>query len=156
LNDRRLAVQTENLDHAVAEVFALMMGVECRPVALPSASADGAGVTAVIGLAGALSGACILRMREPVALKLAELMVGAPMTGFDRTVKDALGEACNLLAGTWKGKLAEVSAHCMLSVPAVISGSNYEFHMPRPAFHLDRAYGFEGHVFTFGIDCSGL
>jgi hypothetical protein len=44
----------------------------------------------------------------------------------------------------------------MLSVPAVISGSNYEFHLPRPAFHLDRLYAFEGNVFTFCIDCAGL
>jgi chemotaxis protein CheX len=44
----------------------------------------------------------------------------------------------------------------MLSVPAVISGSNYEFHMPKPSFHLDRGYRFDGQSFTFCIDCAGL
>jgi len=155
----RMEAQIENLDDAVAEVFQLMMGVACPPQA-PAAGAGAAaaasgGITAVVGLAGSLSGACVLRMREPVALKLAALMVGEPMARFDRTVKDALGEACNMLAGAWKGKLAG-SASCMLSVPAVISGSNYEFHLPRPAFHLQRSYVFDGCVFTFCIDCMGL
>lgn len=157
---RKLADQARFLDDAVGEVFTLMMGVACRPIVarqpvLPPAEFK-AGVTAIVGLAGTLSGACVLRMKEPVALRMAELMVGSPMSSFDRTVKDALGEACNMLAGTWKGKLKDFAATCMLSVPAVISGSNYEFHLPRPAFHLDRIYGFDGQVFTFNIDCAGL
>jgi chemotaxis protein CheX len=160
----RLRMQTKYLDEAVGEVFQLMMGVPCRPIDARHADARQAapvagftaGVTAIIGLAGKLSGACVMRMQEPVALRMAGLMVGAPMTSFDRTVKDALGEACNMLAGTWKGKLTEFTASCMLSVPAVISGSNYEFHLPRPAFHLDRTYIFEDNVFAFCIDCAGL
>lgn len=155
----RTATQIGHLDTAVAEVFQLMMGVNClpaRPQPSSSAAQAGSGVTAIIGLAGSLSGACVLRMPQAVALKLAELMVGAPMSSFDRTVKDALGEACNMLAGTWKGKQLEYSATCMLSIPAVISGSNYEFHLPRPAFHLDRAFDFDGSRFTFSIDCAGL
>jgi len=149
--ESRLATQTKYLDEAVAEVFLLMMGVSCHPIVARRPVVPGseftAGVTAIVGLAGRLSGACVLRMQEPVALRMAEFMVGAPMTSFDRTVKDALGEACNMLAGTWKGKLTEFTASCMLSVPAVISGSHYEFHLPKPAFHLDRIYAFEGNVF---------
>jgi chemotaxis protein CheX len=156
----KLETQTKYLDDAIGEVFQLMMGVACQPIVARQPVVSGpefrAGVTAIVGLAGTLSGACVMRMREPVALKMAELMVGAPMACFDRTVKDALGEACNMLAGTWKGKLTEFTASCMLSVPAVISGSNYEFHLPKPAFHLDRIYSFDGNVFTFCIDCAGL
>ena len=78
------------------------------------------------------------------------------MASFDRTVKDALGEACNMLAGAWKGKLEGFSSSCMLSVPAVVSGSNYEINLPAPAFHLDRTYLFDGESFAFSIDCAGL
>jgi chemotaxis protein CheX len=153
----RHALQTEYLDLAVAEVFELMMGVACRPVIANAAAEPGAGgVSAIIGLAGALHGACVMRMPQPVALKLAERMVGSPMASFDRTVKDALGEACNMLAGTWKGKLEGFSSTCMLSVPAVISGSNYEINLPAPAFHLERTYIFDAQTFTFCIDCAGL
>jgi chemotaxis protein CheX len=153
----RVAIQTKFLDTAVAEVFELMMGVACAPVPSGAAlEAGGGGVTAIIGLAGSLHGACVLRMGQAAALKLAERMTGAPITAFDRTVKDALGEACNMLAGAWKGKLEGHSSSCMLSVPAVISGSSYEINLPAPAFHLDRAYVFDGQVFTFSIDCAGL
>jgi len=154
----RHALQTRYLDLAVAEVFELMMGVACRPVISGAAAEPGeaGGVSAIIGLAGALQGACVMRMRQPVALKLAERMVGSPMASFDRTVKDALGEACNMLAGAWKGKLEGFSSSCMLSVPAVISGSNYEINLPAPAFHLERAYVFDAQTFTFCIDCAGL
>lgn len=154
----KVAIQARHLDLAVAEVFEVMMGVACRPVIAGSAAAagEGGGVTAIVGLAGALHGACVMRMREPVALKLAERMAGSPMASFDRTVKDALGEACNMLTGAWKGKLEDFSSSCMLSVPAVISGSNYEINLPAPAFHLDRTYVFDGQSFTFCIDCAGL
>ena len=55
-----------------------MMGVACLPVvwALPSNHARVGGVTAIVGLAGALHGTCVMRMGQPVALKLAERMVG--------------------------------------------------------------------------------
>ena len=154
----KLAVQTRYLDMAVAEVFEVMMGVACRPAVSGPAveAAEGGGVTAIIGMAGALHGACVLRMRQPVALRLAERMTGAPMASFDRTVKDALGEACNMLAGAWKGKLDGLSSSCMLSVPAVVSGSNYEINLPAPAFHLRRSYAFDGEGFSFSIDCAGL
>ena len=154
----KLALQTKYLDMATAEVFELMMGVACQPVLSGKAlePQQGSGVTAIVGLAGALHGACVMRMAQPVALKLAECMVGTPMTAFDRTVKDALGEACNMLAGAWKGKLEGFSSSAMLSVPAVISGSNYEINLPAPAFHLDRTYLFETYAFSFCIDCAGF
>jgi chemotaxis protein CheX len=154
----KLALQTKYLDMTVAEVFEVMMGVACRPAAsgLAVDSGESGGVTAIVGLAGALHGACVMRMRQGVAIKLAERMVGSPMTSFDRTGKDALGEACNMLAGAWKGKLEGFSSSCMLSVPAVVSGSNYEINLPAPAFHLDRAYVFDAQIFTFCIDCAGL
>ena len=36
----------------------------------------------------------------------------------DDTVKDGIGEICNMLAGAWKGKVPELAANCGLSVPA--------------------------------------
>ena len=153
---KRIGVHVSNLDAAVAEVFQLMMGVPSLPEQnLPALETEPI-VTGVVGLAGALSGACILRMERPVALAMAAMLVGFSMETFDDTVKDALGEVCNMLAGAWKGKLPEISANCMLSVPAVVSGTNYELHMQKPDFRLDRAYRFGEHVFAFSIVCDGL
>ncbi|MBV8520769.1 MAG: chemotaxis protein CheX, partial [Acetobacteraceae bacterium] len=71
-------------------------------------------------------------------------------------VNDALGEVSNMLAGAWKGRLPEFSASCMLSVPAVVSGTNYQLHMQKPDFRLDRGYRFDDKVFSFCIVCDGL
>ena len=152
----RMQVPTSNLDHAVAEVFLLMMGIACEPAGIAPPAAKGDMVTAVVGLAGALSGACVLRMEQKVALEMAGLLVGSEMPSFDDTVKDALGEVCNMLAGAWKGKLPGISANCMLSVPAVVSGTNYELHMQKPDFRLDRVFRFGESAFSFGIVCDGL
>ena len=152
----RNTIHSLNLDSAVAEVFHMMMAVSCVPDTSFAAVENEPIVTGVVGLAGALSGACVLRMEEPAALAMAGMLVGTPMQTFDDMVKDALGEVCNMLAGAWKGKLPEISANCMLSVPAVVSGTNYELHMQKPDLRLDRMYRFGDHAFTFSIVCDGL
>ena len=47
-----------------------------------------------------------------------------------------IGEICNMLAGTWKGKVPELAANCGLSVPAVITGRDYNLHVQAPEFQL--------------------
>lgn len=148
--------QAVNLDSAVAEVFELMMGVECVPESCEQGLNSSHLVTAVVGLAGALSGACILRMEQPAALSMAGKLLGMPIETWDETVNDALGEVSNMLAGAWKSRLPEISASCMLSVPAVVSGTNYQLHMQKPDFRLDRSYRFGHEVFSFSIVCDGL
>ena len=60
-------------------------------------------ISAVIGLAGAMSGICVLSSGETVALRMAETMTGVSVARLDDTVKDAIGEVCNMVAGAWKG-----------------------------------------------------
>jgi chemotaxis protein CheX len=74
----------------------------------------------------------------------------------DDTVKDAIGEICNMLAGAWKGNVPELSANCGLSIPAVITGRNYEIHVQAPEFRLHHTYRFEDSVFDVTIICDGL
>lgn len=140
------------LDEAVEEVFRLMMSVSCLPVEdIPLAESET--ITAVIGLAGALSGACVLQSGEKVALRMAELLVGIEVAALDDTVKDAIGEVCNMLAGAWKGKIPAYSSDCMLSVPAVVTGSNYQLHLQKPAFRLNHTYSFETYTFSLCLIC---
>ena len=90
-----------HLDDAVDEVFRLMMGAPCPPV--EESVADGTEtITAVIGLAGAMSGAFTLRCGLETALRMAECMVGVRPLELDAMVKDAIGEVCNMVAGAWK------------------------------------------------------
>jgi chemotaxis protein CheX len=74
----------------------------------------------------------------------------------DDTVKDAIGEICNMLAGAWKGKVPELAANCGLSVPAVITGSDYDLRVQAPEFQLHHLYRFEESSFSVTIVCDGL
>ena len=145
----------KNLDASVEEVFQLMLGLTCRrtterpPQIMES-------VTAMVGFGGALSGACILRSGAAAALRIAAHMTGMEFTGIDDTVKDGLGEICNMLAGVWKGKAPELAAHCMLSVPAVITGRDYNLHVQSPEFQLHHIYTFGEGSFEVTIICDGL
>ena len=70
-------------------------------------------------------------------------MTGMEFEEIDDTVQDAIGEICNMLAGAWKGKVPELAAHCGLSVPAVITGCDYNLHVQAPEFQLHHVYRFD-------------
>src|SRR5215467_8734848 len=133
-----------HLDDAVDELFRLMMGSPCLPFG--TLAAEGLQtITAVIGLAGTMSGACILRCDLEAALRMAECMAGTRPPELDAMVKDAIGEVCNMVAGAWKGKHSALAAGCLLSTPAVVTGCNYQLHMQQQEFRVDRVYQFEEH-----------
>lgn len=144
-----------HLDASVDEVFATMLGWSSRREEGP-APAQGESVTAVVGFGGILSGACIFRAAIPAALKMACRMTGAEFAEADGTVQDAIGELCNMLAGSWKGRIPELAAHCGLSVPAVITGRDYKLHVQAPEFELRHIYCVNDCRIEVTIVCDGL
>jgi chemotaxis protein CheX len=142
--------ELEHLDASVAEVFQMMLGGECLPSDGPAPEEDEK-LTAMVGLAGALGGVCILRTGKAVALRLAEALAGMPFSDLDETVKDALGEITNMLVGAWKGRLAEYASTCMLSVPAIVTGKDYRVHLQNPQCRLIRSYQFGDCMFSLEI-----
>jgi chemotaxis protein CheX len=145
-----------NLDAAVAEVFEMMLGVVCRREASAAPDHEDERVTAVVGFGGPLSGACILRSGGRAARELACRMTGMTFDEVDATVQDAVGEICNMLAGSWKGKVPELAAKCGLSVPAVITGRDYNLHVQAPEFRLHHGYSFDATQFEVTILCDGV
>jgi chemotaxis protein CheX len=145
-----------NLDTSVDEVFEMMMGLKCRRTEMEPTADHAESVTAVVGFGGLLSGACIFRLGSETAIKVAARMTGIEFAEMDDTVKDAVGEVCNMLAGSWKGKVPELAANCGLSVPAVITGCDYNLHVQAPEFQLRHAYAFEGDTFAVTIVCDGM
>jgi len=151
----QLVSDPRNLDASVEEVFHLMLGVNCeRTTVVPEPVPES--VTAVVGFGGLLSGACVFRSGGPAAMKIAACMTGMEFAEIDDTVKDGIGEICNMLAGAWKGKVPELSANCGLSVPAVITGRDYNLHVQAPEFQLHHIYNFEGEAFEVTIVCDGM
>jgi chemotaxis protein CheX len=151
----QLVSDPQNLDGSVDEVFQMMLGVNCRRVSGPRAE-ERESVTAVVGFGGALSGACVFKCGSTAARKIAAHMTGMEFVEVDDTVKDGVGEICNMLAGAWKGKVPNLAANCGLSVPAVITGCDYKLHVQAPEFQLHHTYQFEDACFDVTIVCDGL
>jgi len=147
----RLGEMAANLDRAVDEVFQTMLGVACEP-AEPS-DGDGGTISAVIGLAGRLSGSLVLQSREGVARWMAGCMTGSEPDEVDVLVRDAFGEIANMLAGAWKGFDGELSSGCLLSTPTVVAGTNYQLFSQRAPMRLERSYRCQERRFTVTLFC---
>ena len=150
-----LVADPKNLDASVEEVFQMMLGINCQRFDGP-ATIEPESVTAVVGFGGLLSGACVFKSGGSTALSVAAHMTGMEFTEIDDTVKDGIGEICNMLAGAWKGKVPNLAANCGLSVPAVITGRDYNLHVQAPEFRLVHCYQFENSSFEVTIVCDGI
>jgi len=150
-----LVSDPRNLDASVIEVFHLMLGVRTERGPVPL-TVEPESVTAVVGFGGVMSGACVFRSGGSAAMKIAAHMTGMDFSEIDDTVKDAIGEICNMLAGSWKGKVPELAANCGLSVPAVITGRDYKLHVQAPEFRLQHGFKFDDASFDVTIICDGL
>jgi chemotaxis protein CheX len=150
-----LVSDPKHLDASVDEVFRLMLGAEVERIQDPLTTQPES-VTAVVGFGGALSGACVFRCGAHEAMQVAACMTGMEFAELDDTVKDGIGEICNMLAGAWKSKVPELSAHCGLSVPAVITGRDYNLHVQAPEFQLIHCYSFDNQQFSVTIVCDGI
>jgi chemotaxis protein CheX len=151
-----LVSDPKNLDASVEEVFRMMLGVNCQRYTGPAEIAEPVSVTAVVGFGGLLSGACVFRSGASAAIKIATHMTGMKLEEVDDTVKDGIGELCNMLAGSWKGKVPDLAANCGLSIPTVITGRDYNLHVQAPEFKLHHSFKFDDTSFEVTIICDGL
>jgi chemotaxis protein CheX len=116
---------TQLLEFASCEVFDIMLGTRLRAYT-PAAVPDEDEFTALVGLAGSLCGVLSIRCANQSARIMASLMLGMPPEEVTDDSWDALGEVANMIAGNFKGKLSGIGNHCMLSVPTIIVGSDYQ------------------------------
>jgi len=140
------------LDRAIEEVFGTMMGVQCRQAG-EAEPLDGETVSALIGLAGALTGTVVVQCARAGALRISGSLTGMDPVEVDSTVRDAIGEVANMVAGAWKGYDPELASRCLLSTPTVVVGSRYELFSRRALIRIDRAYRFEEHLCALTISC---
>lgn len=142
----------EFLDRAVDEVFSTMVGVHCAPTEEAEAGDRGT-ISAVIGLAGRMSGSLVLHASSVAALRIAGRMTGIEPTELDAMVRDAMGEMCNMIAGAWKGHDPVLASGCLLSTPTVVAGTSYELFSQRAPVRIERRYRFEELTFTISVFC---
>jgi chemotaxis protein CheX len=140
------------LDRAVDEVFSTMMAVGCLPVE-DNVGPEHETISAVIGLAGALSGSMVLHSGSQAAISMAERLTGVAPQGIDAMVRDAVGEVCNMIAGAWKGSDPRLASGCLLSTPTVVAGSSYELFSQRAPLRMERTYAFDECLFSITLFC---
>jgi chemotaxis protein CheX len=82
-------------------------------------------VTGMVGIAGPLSATLSLRCSVDSATRIASQMLGVPLDEAAAQKCDAIGEVCNMVAGSFKEKIG-LGGECMLSLPTVLTGKNYQ------------------------------
>lgn len=138
------------LYEAAAEVFSMMVGAEISPQAKP-AELSPPKVTGTVGIAGALSAILTLRCSTDSATRIASQMLGVPMQEAAAHHCDAIGEVCNIVAGHFKAKIG-MGASCMLSMPTVIVGGDYQLHSLAAGERLDLPLHYEGEPLWIALD----
>jgi chemotaxis protein CheX len=113
------------LEVASREVFELMLG--CK-LTVPETAEATYTITAMVGLAGKLCGVLSVGCDEKSAALMTSKMLGVDLDKIGAEMSDALGEICNMVAGNFKNKISGMGDGCMLSVPTVISGSDYRMY----------------------------
>lgn len=152
-----LAVQNlDRADEAVIEVFQMMFGFEIHPIdpidVNPTPQLGDR--TAIVGFSGPMRGSCQIRLGSLAANAIASAMLGGvPIEEDDDSIDDALGELCNMLAGSWKNAIPSLSSQCALSPPTVISGHDYKVHVRKPSARLSRTYRFDIHTLVLTLNC---
>ncbi|MFZ0287398.1 MAG: chemotaxis protein CheX [Terriglobales bacterium] len=138
------------LELAAREVFEIMLG--CKLEGAAEAQSAPGELTAMVGLAGQLCGLVTLRCSVKAAASMASLMLGAEIHPGDRQMFDAIGEIANMIAGNFKNKLTGIADKCVLSVPTVISGSDYSCRSMADSGPLQISALFEGSPLTIAVE----
>lgn len=81
-------------------------------------------VTGMVGIAGPISATFSLRCSGDTATRIAAQMLDIPVNEAAAQKCDAIGEVCNMVAGSFKEKIG-FGGQCMLSVPTVLTGKDY-------------------------------
>jgi chemotaxis protein CheX len=139
------------LDHAASEVFEMMVGTPLGPMdqaTLPRV----VDYTAMIGLAGDLCGVLCFRCSLESAGKIAARMLGMDECSSAESIRDALGEICNMVAGSFKAQLSDIATQCMLSVPTVVSGKDYELFPLADGLRVQVSKSFEDALVWMTLD----
>ena len=144
----------EELEKASCEVFEIMVGTSLNipTEPLPPFVPDFA---AMVGIAGSLCGLVSLRTSAGCAKRIAAKMLGDDDIGATEAAQDAFGEVCNMIAGSFKGRITGLADGCALSVPTVIYGRDFTLFSLARGEHYEVVFSFEGQLLSVSLDLHG-
>jgi chemotaxis protein CheX len=82
-------------------------------------------VVGLVGFGGSMSGLVALYSTTEAADEIAGAMLGMPATEVNGEMPDAIGEVTNMIAGSFRLKLAERGETLAISIPSVTIGSDF-------------------------------
>ncbi len=111
---------------ATLETFKSMMRTTITPgkIILVKGAHLSYDISGIIGLSGGAKGTVTLSFPKITALKTVSEFIGEKVVTMDDTVKDAIGELANIVAGAAKKDLTQYKIS--ISLPTVIIGENHE------------------------------
>lgn len=142
------------MQNAAREVFELMVGTEINSTENPPEGPSGE-VSALVGMAGSICAVFRLRCSGDAAASIASKMLGGQAPGDSSHTWDAMGEICNMVAGNFKAKVAGLAEGCMLSVPTVVAGEDYDVYPLAGRDRIEVSLDFEGRPIWVILEISG-
>jgi chemotaxis protein CheX len=111
------------LEAAAREVFEMMLG--CKLTEGEGLTQEPLAITSMVGMAGKLRGVLVVRCSHTSGALIASKMLGLAPEEIGSQLIDAMGEIANMIAGNFKHKIPGLDDGCMLTVPTVIMGNDY-------------------------------
>ena len=143
---------TPLLETAAREVFEVMLGTKLEPFQEePTLVTE---MIAMVGITGRVAGVVSFHCTAQSARNMAGKMLGAPAGDEeeDDIARDAVGEICNMVAGTFKTKLGQVGDECKLSVPTIICGAECTMQTNAGGTHVQMPFTYEGAPIAVSLD----
>lgn len=145
-----VAIKVEHINpfvSATVETFQSMMKIKVVPgkIFLVKGSSLHHDISGIIGLSGGAKGTVTLSFPKITALKTVSAFIGEKIVMMDETVKDAIGELANIVAGAAKKDLVQYKIS--ISLPTVIIGENHEVQGGKEVIPM--AVPFESPLGTF-------
>jgi chemotaxis protein CheX len=120
------------ISHALMDIFSTMFGRETNLVPEKEIQ-EAIGLCSILGFAGQISGFLCLHLSRGTACGIASGLLGFELVEVDETVRDAMGEMVNMLAGGLKSYLSSQEEVFTLSIPSIIEGKDYTTYAPGEA-----------------------
>jgi chemotaxis protein CheX len=115
------------------QVFSTMLGLELESGVVESSAVPmvpDAGIVAMVGIAGAVSGNVNIRISNELSCLLASRLLMMEYTEVNEEVLDAMAEVANMIVGGLKTNLEDRFGAMGLSLPTVISADRYITRSP--------------------------
>jgi chemotaxis protein CheX len=123
----------EVIQNMAQQVFSTMLGLELENgVVQPvnSTAIPDAGIVAMVGIAGAVSGNVNIRISNELSCILASRLLMMEYREVNEDVLDAIAEVANMIVGGLKTNLEDRFGAMGLSLPTVISADHYIVRSP--------------------------